>query len=318
MQGLDGPGAPLALGRDELVGDFGMVEDLLAEQQRQRVHIEGELGVLHVVDDGRVRDDDAQAAGRQREQLRERDVVVGLGEVDEGVGVEVVVGLVDDDHRVHRAGRLDGGDDVLAGEGVAHRVVGIQKHHDIGVGADGGDEVAHVEGQVVVVGHGHVGKAQDVAVHPVHLEGRRHGDHLVALAAEGLQQVADGLVGAVGGRHAVAGHAHVLGVLREEAVGLGVDGQELGRDLGLHLIHEPRGKPLGILVHIVAEHAVAPLIGKNALSALDVLVNVECHGCTPLRWLRLVELDEGLFVVQAEIAGHGAGGGILVGGAVGF
>ena len=227
-QGLDSPRAAFALGGDELLGDLGVIEDLLAEQECQGIHIEGELGVFDVMNDSWVRDDDAQAASGQREQLREGahddDVVVGLRQVDERVGVEVMVGLVDDDHGVHGASRLNGRDDVFSAEGVAHRVVRVQQHDDVGVGTDGGDEVFHVERQIVVVGDRHMVQPENIAVHPVHLERGGHSDHVVPLPAERLQQVADGLVGAVGGRNAIARDAHVLRILREEAVGLGVDG----------------------------------------------------------------------------------------------
>ena len=67
-----------------------------------------------------------------------------------------MVGLVDDDHGVHGTSRLNGRDDVLAAEGVAHGVVRVQQHDDVGVGADGGDEVFHVERQIVVVGDRHM------------------------------------------------------------------------------------------------------------------------------------------------------------------
>ena len=258
-----------------------MLEDALPEEQGDGIDVEGQAQVAHISDELRIADHHAEAHRRQRKELREgaqKDHVLPLERVpEEGVRIEIVVGLVDDDDGAGLLRPVDHLPELLLRVDVPDRVVRVEEHHDAGIVRDRREDLPDVDGHVRLVGHRHVLQAQQAAVDPVHLEGRGDGHDLLPLLAEGLEEIADRLVRAVGGEDVLRLRADEVRVFFREAVRFRIDGQEFRSDLREHAVHERLRQALRVLVHIVAEIVIAALSGENTGKAGDIFVYIIIH-----------------------------------------
>lgn len=200
---------------------------------------------------------------------------------------ELSVRLVDDDHRrLGRLGRVVQREHGLRVDGGAGGVVGGGDEDD--VGAELGDDRAgglDVDGEVLVARSGDpagAGTAGDEGVHGVRgLE----ADRGAAGSAEGLQQLLEDLVGAVGGPY-VGGRDRVPGGAGEVAGQFGT---------------EFDGVPVGVAVE-VAGGLADPLgdpVDERLGQRVGVLVGVQPHGYVELR--RPVRGLAAQFVADREI-----------------
>ncbi len=193
-----------------------------------------------------------------RAALQQRQQRVAVAELD--------VRLVHDDHgRLGRLRRLVQGEDRLRRDRVAGGVVGGGDEDDVrlvlGDGALGGGEV---DREVLASRAGdpaRAGPARDERVHRVR---RLEADRRTARSAEGLQQLLDDLVGAVGGPH----------VLDAERV-LAGPGEVLGQ-LGAQL----NGVPVGVAVQATGglPHPLRDPLDQRLGQRVGVLVGVQPYG----------------------------------------
>ena len=148
--------------------------------------------------------------------------------------------------------------------------------------------VFNFDGQIRLVGHRHMLIAQDTAVDPIHLEGRSHGHDLLAHLTEGLQKIADGHIGAVGGQDIFILRADEFRVFMQEPVRLRIDRKEFRRNLLQHGIHKFLRQSFRVLIHIIAVHAVAVLHGEDPDGVFYIFIYVVVHKIPPvslLLWL---------------------------------
>ncbi len=278
---LQGIVLALILDPDQLVHHLRVIENPLCEQKGDGVGIEGQAGILHVMNDLRVADDDAQTAGCDGEELGEgakhHHILILQRMADKGIRIEIVIGLVDDDDGAHLF--CPGNDlrKLFLCVYISHRVVGIQQHHDAGIVIDGMQNVLDFDRQVRLVGHRHVLVAQDAAVDPVHLEGGSHGHDLLSYLAEGLQEIADGHVRAVRGQDVFIGCPDEGRIFMKEAIRLRVDREEFRCNLLQYGVHEFLRQSLRILIHVIAVHPVAILHREDPDGVLYMFVYMIVH-----------------------------------------
>lgn len=223
-------------------------------------------------------DDQVRAAFEQRQQR------VAVAELD--------VRLVGDDHG--RLGVLRGlveGADRVGGDRVAGGVVGGGDEDDVGaVLGDGPGGVGLVEGEVVAAGSvdpAGAGAPGDERVHRVRgLEAERGA----AGAAEGLEELLDDLVGAVGGPDVRQGHRVLAGT------------GEVGGERGAQL----DGVPVGVAVQLPGglADALGDPLDQGVGQRVGVLVGVQPDGDVELRGA--VGRPAAQFVPDGEVvdAGH--------------
>ena len=227
------------------------------------------------------------------EGAHDDDVGVVLDEGDRGayagLGREVDVGLVDDDHDV--VGDVgDEAGDLLVGEGGAGRVVGRADDDGDGVGRD---RCAH---RVKVVG----GVRKELDGHGVASHGR-DGDRVGLEGTPGVDDLAAGL--ADGGqrrdedRRGTGAHAHLVGAdaeaLREglaqgrsRQVGVAVDGLEFAGDRLKHRGAGRRRHLVGGDLDGVGRGLAGDVARQGGDGGTDAQVG---HVCSPIPWTWTVQ-----------------------------
>ncbi len=190
-----------------------------------------------------------------REQRQQR---VAVAELD--------VGLVHDHHRrLGRLGRLVQREDRLRRDRVAGGVVGRGDEDDVrpvlGDGPFGGGEV---DREVRVARTRDPAGARAACDERVHRVRRLETDRRTARSAEGLQQLLDDLVGAVGGPH----------VLDAERVLAGL--RQVGGQLGAQL----HRVPVGVAVQVAGglPHPLRDPLDQRLGQRVGVLVGVQPYG----------------------------------------
>lgn len=254
---------------------------------RQVIRQAYELDGVH---DRRVRREIAQAQAGGAEGLRHRpgddEIRPTFEQRQQRVAVaELDVRLVDDDHR--RLGGLRGvvqRQDRLARDRVARGVVGGGDEDDVGPVL--GDRLLggrDVDREVVVAGAGDpagAGAARDEAVHRVR---RLEADRRTARSAEGLQQLLDDLVGAVGRPHVGQGDLVAGGV------------RQVLRELRAQL----HGVPVRVAVEVPGRltHPLGDPLDQRLGQGVGVLVGVQPYGD--------VQLGRAVRGLAAQLVPHG-------------